>query len=142
MQIIRIDTGNKISVHDFPEGSYSDQNKILRELIGPRCELYERVMPRRLYAELGGSNKIEAEPGRCVSMLIDEEGLYHDLEVNVVGSYLYETDKHGYPIVGNILIVGEMWGTEGIDFCGIAENQFSVLFPRLKELTEKARDCR
>ena len=48
MQIIRIDTGNKISVHDFPEGSYSDQNKILRELIGPRCELYERVMPRRL----------------------------------------------------------------------------------------------
>ena len=69
-------------------------------------------------------------------------GGYHDLEVNVVGSYLYETDKHGYPIVGNILIVGEMWGTEGIDFCGIAENQFSVLFPRLKELTEKARDCR
>ena len=48
MKIIRISTDNEISVHDFPEGSYSEQNQVLRELIGPRCVLYEHVMPKRL----------------------------------------------------------------------------------------------
>ncbi len=140
MKIIRITTENEISVHDFPDGSYHAQNEVLRELIGPRCELYEHVMPNRLYKELGASNKVGKEKGRCVSMLIDEEGLYHDLEDNMVGSYLYETDKHGYVIAGNILIVGEARGSDGIDFCGISDTQFALLYPKLEELTKKARD--
>jgi len=140
MKIIRITTENEISVHDFPEGSYRTQNKVLRELIGPRCDLYEHVMPNRLYKELGGSNRVGKKIGSCVSMLIDEEGLYHDLEDNMVGSYLYETDKHGHVIVGNILIVGEAWGSDGIDFCGISDNQFALLYPKLEELTKKARN--
>ncbi len=142
MQIIRISTANEISIHDFPNGSYSEQNRVLRELIGLCCELYEHVMPKRLYRELRASNKVGKKKGSCVSMLIDEKGLYHDLEVNLVGSYLYETDKHGCAIVGNILIVGEAWGRDGIDFCGISEDQFHLLFPKLKELAEKARDYR
>ncbi len=140
MNIIRITTANEISVHDFPEGSYHVQNKVLRELIGPRCELYEHVMPNRLYKELGGSNKVGKEMGSCVSMLVDEEGLYHDLEDNIVGSYLYGTDKHGNGIVGNILIVGEVLGSDGIDFCGISDTQFALLYPKLEELTKKARN--
>lgn len=142
MKIIRVSTDNEISVHDFPEGSYSEQNQMLRKLIGPRCELYEHVMPNRLYSALGVSNKVSKEKGACVSMLVDEEALYHDLEDNLVGSYLYESDKHGWAITGNILFVGETWGNNGIDFCGIAEAQFSMLFPKLKELAEKARNCR
>ena len=142
MKIIRISTDNDISVHDFPEGSYSEQNRILRELIGPRCELYEHVMPKRLYTELGASKKVGSKKGSCVSMLVDEEALYHDLDDNLIGSYLYETDKHGCAIVGNILFVGETWGRDGIDFCGIAEEQFNELFPKLKELTKKARNYR
>lgn len=142
MKIIRISTDNEISEHDFPEGSYSERNRVLRDLIGPRCELYEHVMPRRLYTKLGASDEVDDEPGVCVSMLVDEEGLYHDLEINLVGSYLYEMDKHGCVIAGNILIVGEAWGEDGINFCGIAEDQFAKLFPQLKELTEKARDHR
>lgn len=58
MKIIRVSTDNEISVHDFPEGSYLEQNQTLRKLIGPRCELYEHVMPKRLYSALGASNKI------------------------------------------------------------------------------------
>ncbi len=142
MRIIRINTNNEISVHEFPEGSYSQQNRILRGLIGPECELYECVMPKRLYTELGGSNKLSKKAGTCVSMLVDEEGIYHDLKDNQVGSYLYETDKHGCVIAGNILIVGERWSRDGIDFCGIVEDQFNKLFPKLKELTEKVRDYR
>lgn len=73
-------------------------------------------------------------------MLIDEEGIYHDLEDNIVGSYLYETDKHGHMIAGNILIVGEVWGRDGIDFCGISDSQFDLLYPKLEELARKARN--
>lgn len=140
MKIIRITTENGISVHEFPEGTYQMQNEKLRKLIGPRCELYEHVRPNRLYKELGASNKVSKKKGNCVSMLIDEEGLYHDLEENMVGSYLYETDRHGHVIVGNILIVGEVWGSDGIDFCGMSDNQFNILYPQLKKLAEKARN--
>lgn len=136
MKLIKISTDMKLTIHDFPEGSYLEQNKVLRSLIGRNCELYEHVMPKRLYKELGGISKIDEEPGNCVSMLIDEEGLLKKLPFNVVGSWLYETDVHGCPIVGNILIVGERWAEDGIDFCGIAEEQFKHLYPKLKELTD------
>ena len=139
MKIIRISTDNEISVHDFPEGSYSEQNQVLRELIGPRCELYEHVMPKRLYRELGASGKTGKKKGSCVSMLVDEEALYHDLDDNLVGSYLYESDKHGWAIAGNILFVGDR---DGIVFCGIAEDQFTMLLPKLTKLAEKARNHR
>lgn len=142
MQIIRISTDNEISIHDFPEGSCSDKNHALCELIGPQCELYEHVMPKRLYTELEASNKVSRKKGDCVSMLVDEEALYHDLEDNLVGSYLYETDKHGCVIAGNILFVGESLNRTGIEFCGIAEEQFAELFLKLKKLVEKARNHR
>ncbi len=135
MNIIKITSDNEISVHEFPAGDYEEQNRVLRELIGPQCELYEHVMPPRLYKVLGGAQKM----GNCVSMLIDEEGLYHDLDMNYVGSYLYETDMHGHPIVGTILIVGEEWASDGIDFCGMPDEQFNLLYPKLEELTKKAR---
>ncbi len=44
-------------------------------------------MPNRLYKELGGSNKVGKAKGSCVSMLVDEEFLYHDLDMNGVGSF-------------------------------------------------------
>lgn len=135
MMMIKITTDNQISIHDFPEGSCAEQNNILREHIGPACELYEHVMPKRLYKELGAPSARKS----CVSMLVDEEGYYHGLEVNLVGSWLYETDKHGYPILGNILIVGEKWEGDGISFCGLSADQFDQLFPKLEKITEKAR---
>ena len=49
MKMIKITTDNQISVHDFPERSFEEQNKSLRDYIGPKCELFERVMPKRLY---------------------------------------------------------------------------------------------
>ena len=57
---------------------------------------------------------------------------------NLAGSYLYGADKHGCMIVGNILLVGEVDGRDGIDFCGISESQFQMLYPRLEELVKKA----
>lgn len=140
MKIIRITTDNDISIHELPEGSYEEKNSALRKLIGNRCELCEHVMPMRLYTLLGRSNKVGKEKGSCVSMLIDEEGLFHDLACNLVGSFLYESDKHGNPIVGNILIIGEYWNGDGIDFCGISESQFNILYSKLEKLTKEARE--
>lgn len=141
MKIIRITTDNEISIHDFPEGPYSEQNRMLRELIGPWCELYEHVRPRRLYTCLGASGEAKPgmEKGSCVSMLVDEEGYYHNLSVNLAGSYLYETDRHRDYILGNILIVGEVMTGDGIEFCGISQRQFDLLYPQLEKITMKVR---
>lgn len=128
MKLIRISTDLELSVHEFPQGNYETQNNELRKLIGDKCDLYEHVMPRRLYTELHHSNRPSKTHGQCVSMLIDEEGLVKDgMTPNIVGSYLYETDKHRTPIMGNILFVGEEWGDDGVDFCGIEESVFKKL---------------
>lgn len=44
MKLIKITTDNEISVHEFPEGNYSEQNEALADLIGPKCRLCEHVM--------------------------------------------------------------------------------------------------
>ena len=134
MKIIRISTNNEISVHDFPEGNHTEQNRVLRELIGDGCCIYEHVMPRRLYTDLHMKNRPTRLPGQCVSMLVDEEGGLKEGAPNLIGSYLYETDKPGYPIMGNVLFVGEQWDENGIDFCGIEASTFTVLHLQLNKL--------
>ena len=138
MQIIRISTDNKISVHDFPSGSLQEQNQALRELIGPRCEMLEHVLPKRLYTDLMVPRKVMRENGGFVSMLVDEDGAAHGLDINTAGSWLYETDRHGWPILGNILFTGEKLADGGVEFCGISPKRFEVLYRQLKEITEKA----
>ena len=126
MNIIRISTDNEISVHEFPDWSYDRQNEVLRTLIGNNCRIYERVMPERLYTELHMTARLSNVPGRSVSMLADEEGRLKENEPNLVGSYIYKTDQHGCPIMGNILFVG--------DFCGIEDSVFELLVLELKNL--------
>lgn len=139
MKIIRITADSEISVHEFPEGTFEEQNEVLRSLIGPKCELIEHVMPKRLYNVIGASNTVGIERGSCANILIDEDGHCHKLPLNVVGSWMYETDKHGYPILGNILVAGETWAGTGIDFCGLSEEQFNLIYPRLEEIVKKVR---
>ena len=133
MKILKISTDNELTEHEF-----KSDNGYLRSLIGADCELYERVSPNRLYSELGHAYRPGMLPGTAISMLVDEEGLCKHLAVNMIGSWLYETDKHGSPIVGDILFVGEMWGSEGVDFCGIEEATFMKLRSQLLELLKEA----
>lgn len=127
MKLIKISTDLELTVHDFPSGTHTEQNNELRRLIGNNCNLYEHVMPERLYTDLKMKNSPSKIPGQCVSMLIDEEGLLKDNSPNLIGSYLYKTDEHNIPIMGNVLFVGEEWGKDGIDFCGIEEKTFKLL---------------
>lgn len=134
MKMIKISTDLEMTVHEFPSGSHEEQNNFLRELIGNYCDIYEHIMPGRLYTELGMKNRPTKKPGQCVSMLIDEEGLLKENVPNLIGSYLYETDRHGHPIMGNILFVGEKWNSDGIDFCGIEDSAFDLLELHLKNI--------
>lgn len=135
MRLIKISTELELTIHEFPEGTHEDQNKFLYSLIGNGCDTLEHVMPTRLYRDLHMKNRPTNIPGQCVSMLIDEEGLLKEKAVpNLIGSYLYETDCHGCPIVGNILFVGEEWTGDGIDFCGIEESVFNLLELQLNNM--------
>ncbi len=137
MKFIKVSTDLELTLHDFPEGTYKQQNKFLRSLIGNGCRIYEHVMPRRLYTELYMKDAPTNIPGQCVSMLMDEEALLKKNVKNDVGSYLYESDKHGHPIMGSILFVGEKWTDEGIDFCGIEESVLKDLEEKLNEMIRK-----
>ncbi len=134
MKLIRISTELELSVHEFPEGNYTRQNEALQMLIGNNCRMYERVMPERLYTELYMTARLAETPGQCVCMLVDEEGLLKENEPNLLGCYLYKTDQHGHPIMGNILFVGEEWDSDGIHFCGIEDSVFEVLKQKLEKM--------
>lgn len=134
MKMIKITTNLELSVHEFPDGSYAKQNEALQNLIGNNCRIYEHIMPGRLYTELHMKNRPTKVSGQCVSMLIDEEGLLKENEPNLIGSYLYETDRHGHPIMGNILFVGEECGGDGMDFCGIEDSVFKLLKFELEDM--------
>lgn len=143
MKIIKINTNLELTTHEFPEGSIQEQNDALRDLIGDGCGIYERVMPRRLYTDLHMEAHTTMIPGQCVSMLVDGEGLFKDsISLNPVGCYLYGTDKHGCPIVGDILFVGEKWADDGINFCGIAGDVFEVLEAQLKDMAQKMKQTK
>ena len=137
-KLVRVSTDLQVTIHDYPEGSYQIQNKALRKLIGNDCDLYESVSPKRLYSRVKIGKKMEKEGHRMV-MLVDEEGLLKSLESNILGSWLYETDKHGYPIAGNILFVGTKYTGMGIDFCGISEDAAESLKKEFEEQIAKGK---
>ena len=61
-------------------------------------------------------------------MVVNEEGLLHGLPLNLFGCILYDTVRHGNPIVGNIVILKEGFTTPGErDFIGLDEDDVKFL---------------
>ena len=86
--------------------------------------------------QLGHTTTVLRENSKCVSMLVDEEFLFRNgLQPNLIGCYLYETDKHRSPIMGNILFVGNAYVGDGIEFTGIEPETFETLHKQLKNMT-------
>jgi len=139
MKIIKVSTDLALSVHEFPNASCEEENDFFYELIGNQCDIYEVVMPKRLYTEWQMSSMATGVPGECVLMLADEEGRLKPNECNMVGSYLYMSDKHGNPIMGNILFVGEVLGDDGPEFCGIEDGVFKRLMEKLESLISRIK---
>lgn len=138
MKIIRVSTENEVTTHEFPKGGYGEQLTGLKELVGDDCEIVQHVRPKRLYSLLGYST--DPYKDNCVGMLVDEEGLFKDdSKINLVGSFLYETDKHKFPIVGNILFVAERAEYGDIVFDGLPDKVLTNLKSQLSELASRYR---
>ena len=140
-KLVKLAADGTVSVHDYPEGGYRETHPVLTLLIGSSCGTIEHVRPRYLYTDWGGVIKAvdPYETEGMVSMLIDEEGMYHDLPVNNVASLLYGFFDHGHPIVGNVLFVGEVLVGGDLNFCGIDDEQVEVLTDFLKTISSHFR---
>ena len=55
--------------------------------------------------------------------ICNEEGLLRDLPLNAMGSLWYGTLQHGQPIVGNIVVMKEVWTDEGYDLMGLEDDE-------------------
>ena len=109
---IVISTDNMVEVKDFAPPLYQS----LGEAVGGTIEL---VRPRGL--------------ARPFVMIVNDEGLLLDLPLNRLGSILYETQKHGSPIVGNVVIMKEGMTSNGPDIIGLGPEDGDVLLRDLRE---------
>lgn len=100
MKGIVITTADDVSVQDFTPPLHES----LGRAVGGYIEI---VHPQGL--------------NRPYCMVVNEEGLIHELPLNRAGPLLYGTQFHGSPIVGDIVIIAEGWTPEGRDIVGIPE---------------------
>lgn len=114
MKGLIVTTGNEMRLVDYDPPNYD----IIREAVGG---WYEHVLPRRL-----------PQP---YCMMVNEEGLLHNLPINTLGSYLYQTYVHGSPIVGNIIILKEGYYQGERDVVGLTEEEARRLADRFSAQT-------
>lgn len=141
MKILKLTVNNEITVHEYPEGDMWEQMETLNKLVGNGCRIVEEVRPKRLYEKLKFPIEATENEGDSVSMLVDEEGLLKDdILVNPIASYLYEADKHGSIIAGDVLFIGEKSDSDGaIGYCGLSEKNLNRLKYWLEVLAEALR---
>lgn len=111
MKGLIITTDNIIRIKDFTAPAY----KSVGEAVGGYIEI---VHPKRLTSPY------------C--MVVNEEGLLQHLPLNLHGSYLYCTDQHGSPIVGDVVILKEEYGDMGIDLAGLSDEECVELAERFE----------
>ena len=95
------------------------------------CDCIETVYPRGL-----------EEP---YMMVMDGEVLLKDAPViNFMASWLYETQKHGHPICGTVLVMQRKWSPDGYSIVGIPEDEatqkvmdFAMMLPVAIEMIRK-----
>lgn len=119
MTAIKIDTENNVSVVELGASVYEELDRLLGGWP-------ERVCPRRL------------PPPYC--MLVDESGILKDLPNNMIGSYLYQTDLHGYPIVGDIYIMREEGTKSNIHVTGLTDDEVDWLLPSFVNMVKKVKE--
>ncbi len=103
MKTIKITADNKISIIDVDFDNY----KAIQKVIGG-------------YIETVKTQKMFDYFGRPVLMLVDEDGYEKQLSGNAVGSFMYDFEKYGLPILGDI-IFAQPAGMYGEDMEGIGE---------------------
>lgn len=101
MKGIVITTKCEMRVQEFSEPTY----KSIGEVVGGWLEIVRPVRLKRPYC-----------------MVVNEEGMLRNLPMNTFGSFLYGTDNHGSPILGDIVLLKEGINSDGdLDLLGLTE---------------------
>lgn len=101
MKGIVITTKYEMWVQEFSEPAY----KSIGEAVGGWIEVVHPMRLKRPYC-----------------MIVNEEGMLRNLPMNAFGSYLYGTDTHWSPIVGDIVLLKEGINNDGeLDLLGLTE---------------------
>ena len=87
MKTVKITTDNVVSVTDV---DFNDFRSIQKAIGG--C--FETVKTQKMYDYF-------KQP---MTFLADEEGQLKRLPLNQLGSYFYDTERHGWPIAGDIIL--------------------------------------
>ena len=87
MKTIKISTNNEVSVIDV---DFNDFRSIQNAIGG----YFETVKTQKMWDYFK----------RPMIFLADEEGHLKKLPLNQLGSYFYDTERHGWPIVGDIIL--------------------------------------
>lgn len=107
MKGIVITTKNEMRVQEFSEPAH----RSIGDAVGGWIEV---VHPKRL------------EYPYC--MLVNEEGVILKLPINSFGSFLYGTDYHGDPMLGDIVLLKEGINSDGErDILGLDEQDIKYL---------------
>lgn len=112
MKGLIITTDNIIRIAEFSNPAHESIGKVVGGWI-------EIVHPKRL------------DTPYC--MVVNEEGLLMDLPLNLYGSYLYCTELHGNPIVGDIVILKEGWIHGERDFDGLSDEECRTFAEQIEE---------
>ena len=107
---IKLYTDNRAEIIDVP-----DQKSLLSWFYKQiKCSCIENVYPRGL-----------EDP---YMMVMDEEALLKDNPtINFLASWLYQTQNHGHPICGTVLIMQRIMTWDGPDIGGIPEEEAIML---------------
>lgn len=87
MKTIKVTTDNTVSVIDV---DFNDFRSIQKAIGG----YFETVKTQKMYDYF-------KQP---MMFLADEEGHLKRLPLNQLGSYFYDTERHGWPIAGDIIL--------------------------------------
>lgn len=87
MKTLKISANNEISIIDV---NFDDFRSIQKALGGH----FETVHTAKM------SNYFQGP----VIMLVDEDGYFKNLPLNRFGSWMYDTQRHGYPILGDVIL--------------------------------------
>ena len=120
MKTVKVTPDNIISVIDVNFDDFRD----LQKAVGGH---FETVSTKTLYETFK----------MPMIMLVDEDGKMKQKEVNRLGSYFYDADRHGWPILGDIVFA--IAAGEDIEAPDDAEALMVMRFQRLVTMHPKQR---
>lgn len=117
--MIKVTTENEVSIVDL-NGKDALWLQVCDAI---NADIFELVHPARLAQY------------KYAVMCVDENGLLKELPSNGYGCFLYGTDYHGQPIVGDLLIAKEGWTPEGMDLVDFTEDELKEQYDLARAVT-------